>query len=77
MKLRKKKFNNPFFKEREGKGAGVLVGGGGRKTNTYGSCLKRGPWPVHRFKVAGGGLPKKEGVEFFRRGDIPHCTLLH
>ena len=57
MKLRKKKFNNPFFKEREG-------GVGARKTNIYGSCLKRGPWTVHRFKVAGGGLAKKEGWSF-------------
>ena len=57
MKLRKKKFNNPFFKERE-RGGG---GGGGveaQKTNIYGSCLKLGPWTVHRFKVGGGGLAK-------------------
>ena len=46
-----------------------------RKTNIYGSCLKRGPWTVYRFKVGGGGLAKKEGVEFLRRGDISHCTL--
>ena len=70
MKLRKKKFNNPFFKEREG-------GVGARKTNIYGSCLKRGPWAVYRFKVGGRGLAKKEGVEFLRRCDIPHCTLRH
>ena len=36
MKLRKKKFNNPFFKEREGKGAGVLVGGGDEKPISMG-----------------------------------------
>ena len=50
---------------------------GRRKTNIYGSFLKRGPWTVHRFKVGGGGLAKKEGVEFLRRADIPHCTLRH
>ena len=50
---------------------------GTRKTNIYGSCLKRGPWTVHRFKVGGGGFAKKEGVEFLRRADIPHCTLRH
>ena len=48
-----------------------------RKTNIYGSCLKRGSWTVYRFKVGGEGLAKKEGVEFLRRGDIPHCTLRH
>ena len=50
---------------------------GRRKTNIYGSFLKRGPCTVHRFKVGGGGLAKKEGVEFLRRADIPHCTLRH
>ena len=66
MKLRKKIFNNPFFQER-------VVGG--TKNNIHGSCLKRGSWAVHRFKVGGGGLAKKEGVKFWRSSDIPHLTL--
>ena len=48
-----------------------------RKTNIFGSCLKGDLGQFTDLRLGEGGLAKKEGVEFLRRGDIPQCPLRH
>ena len=48
-----------------------------RKNNIYGSCLKRDLGQFTDLRLAEGGLAKREGLEFLRRGDIHQCTLRH